>query len=214
MTVRKVRKQDEWQLIEICADTAIAGKPIDPLFSDRELFADLMLGYYLNDEPEHTLVVEEDGYVVGYLAGSTNPRAQWGIIKSGASVVWDMTEKLVSGEYADFPQNRQFLKWLFTRMPLEMPKHPKNSAHAHFNLIERVRGRGLGSLLISSALSSFREDLEGLDHLYGEVIAHPGKPLRRFENMGFEIYDKKRTTLYEGHLLDPVYLACIVKPLR
>ena len=214
MTVRKLRKQDQWELMQICADTAIVGKPIDPLFSDRELFAELMLGYYLNDEPKHTLVVEEEGDVVGYLTGSTNPRAQWGIIKSGAPVVWDMADKLVSGEYAESPQNRQFLKWLFTRMPLEMPKHPKNSAHAHFNLMERVRGRGLGPLLISSALDLFREDLQGLDYLYGEVIAHPGKSLSEFERMGFEIYDKKRTTLYEGHLQGPVHLACIVKPLK
>ena len=214
MVVRKLRKQDEWELMQICADTAIVGKPIDPLFSDRELFADLVLGYYLNDEPEHTLVVEEEKEIVGYLTGSTNPGAQWGIIKNGASVVWDMTDKLVSGEYSNAPQNKQFLKWLFTRMPLEMPKHPKNSAHAHFNLIERVRGRGLGKLLISSALSLFREDLEGLDYLYGEVVAHPGKSLQDFEGMGFEIYDKKRTTLYEGHLAGDVYLACIVKPLR
>ena len=73
--VRPFHVQDREAVRQICADTGFLGQPIDPVFEDRELFADYLTGYYLRFEPESTLVCEVDGRVMGYLMGCRRPLA-------------------------------------------------------------------------------------------------------------------------------------------
>ena len=73
-TVRPYRPEDRPLLRAICADTGFLGRPIDPVFEDRELFADYLTGYYTDVEPESTFVCELNGEVKGYLMGSRFPK--------------------------------------------------------------------------------------------------------------------------------------------
>ena len=41
--------------------------PIDPVYEDRELFADFLTTYYTDHEPESSFVLEIDGESEGYL---------------------------------------------------------------------------------------------------------------------------------------------------
>jgi hypothetical protein len=62
----------------LCCETGFLGKPIDPVFEDRELFADYLTAYYTDVEPEAAFVLEHEGVVKGYLLGSRRPlRHQW-----------------------------------------------------------------------------------------------------------------------------------------
>ena len=54
----------------------LPGRPIDPVFQDRELFADYLTSYYTDIEPESCFVLEQNGRVVGYLLGSRRPYRQ------------------------------------------------------------------------------------------------------------------------------------------
>ena len=67
--LRPYRPGDLEAVRRICADTGFLGNPIDPIFEDRELFADYLTGYYTRFEPEALLVCEVDGEVRGYLMG-------------------------------------------------------------------------------------------------------------------------------------------------
>ena len=73
--LRPYRPEDLEAVRRICADTGFLGNPIDPVFEDRELFADYLTGYYTRFEPEALLVCEVDGEVRGYLMGCR--RALW-----------------------------------------------------------------------------------------------------------------------------------------
>src|SRR5215469_1261694 len=73
LRLRPYLPSDRPAVRQICADTGFLGQPIDPVFEDRELFADYLTGYYLRFEPESTLVCEIDGEVVGYLMGCRRP---------------------------------------------------------------------------------------------------------------------------------------------
>ena len=44
--VRAYRPEDRAVIRRICADTGFLGKPIDPVFEDRELFADFLTAPY------------------------------------------------------------------------------------------------------------------------------------------------------------------------
>ena len=72
--IRPYRAEDRPVLRAICADTGFLGKPIDPVFEDRELFADYLTSYYTDREPESSFVCELDGEVKGYVMGSRFPK--------------------------------------------------------------------------------------------------------------------------------------------
>src|SRR6516164_8748238 len=71
--VRPYRCDDLQAVRRICADTGFLGQPIDPVFEDRELFADYLTGYYTRFEPDALLVCELGGEVRGYLMGCRRP---------------------------------------------------------------------------------------------------------------------------------------------
>src|SRR5215469_6136509 len=71
--VRPYRPEDRASVRQICADTGFLGRPIDPVFEDRELFADYLTNYYTQIEPDAALVCEVDGVVKGYLLGCRRP---------------------------------------------------------------------------------------------------------------------------------------------
>ncbi|MBT6774848.1 hypothetical protein HOA91_05765 [Candidatus Woesearchaeota archaeon] len=215
LIIRYHRLEDRVAIKDICADTGFLGKPIDPVFSDRELFADIMNGYYLKKEPEHTFVAEVDNQVVGYITGSVNRFAHLGLALNAIKPTTKAVSRLLTGKYEDSPQNKEFLNWLFTKAALEMPNHPKNAAHAHFNIIDGFRYEGIGTALIETAFKKLGPDLQsrGIKNLYGEVFAHQEKPEEYFINAGFNIYDKKESTLFRNHIEGPVHFLCITKEI-
>ena len=76
VVVRKFERRDRDDVRFLCCQTGFLGKPIDPVFQDRELFADYLTSYYTDIEPESCFVLEQNGRVVGYLLGSRRPYRQ------------------------------------------------------------------------------------------------------------------------------------------
>ena len=69
--IRYYRAEDRAQVRQICAETGFLGDPVDPLFEDRELFADFLTAPYTDAEPENCLVLEGEGRrLLGYIMGS------------------------------------------------------------------------------------------------------------------------------------------------
>ena len=71
--IRQYRASDRDRVRWLCCETGFLGQPIDPVFEDRELFADFLTNYYLNREPESAFVIEVGGEVRGYLLGCRLP---------------------------------------------------------------------------------------------------------------------------------------------
>src|SRR2546422_8077009 len=74
--IRGYRRSDREAVRKLCCDTGFLGNPIDPVFEDRELFADFLTGYYTDWESESAFVLEVNGEVRGYLLGSRRPLRQ------------------------------------------------------------------------------------------------------------------------------------------
>ena len=53
---RKYRPSDRAAVRRLCCETGFIGNPIDPVFEDRELFADFLTAYYTDFEPESAFV--------------------------------------------------------------------------------------------------------------------------------------------------------------
>src|ERR1700761_99688 len=68
--VRSYRPSDRDSVRALCCETGFLGKAIDPVFEDRELFADFLTDYYLRHEPGSAFVVTKNDIVHGYLRGA------------------------------------------------------------------------------------------------------------------------------------------------
>src|SRR2546422_6638559 len=71
--IRGYRRSDREAVRKLCCETGFLGDPIDPVYEDRELFADFLTTYYTDHEPESCFLLEVDGEIRGYLLGSRKP---------------------------------------------------------------------------------------------------------------------------------------------
>ena len=56
--IRGYRRSDREAVRKLCCDTGFLGHPIDPVYEDRELFADFLTTYYTDHEPESCFLLE------------------------------------------------------------------------------------------------------------------------------------------------------------
>lgn len=201
---------DREEIETICCEAAFLGSPIDPIFSDRSWFANAMVTPYLLWEPEHTWVAEHDGQPVGYLTASLT--GTFGYVRAymlATSIVVELIPRYVTGEYDRQPRSKRFAEFIITQGLLQIPKHPPNTAHFHFNVSASYRRRGIGQQL----LSTFEDTLsaKGMTRYYAEVMSSPTqKPEGYFEALGYRIYDKVKTTIFEPEVSD-LYVLCVVR---
>jgi ribosomal protein S18 acetylase RimI-like enzyme len=207
--VRAYEPGDRRAIRKICCDTGFLGQPIDTVFQDRELFADLFTGPYLNHEPEWAFVAEAGGKVVGYLLGSTRKDFDFVLMRNGFPIASKMVYKLLTGKYTRHPRSARFVRWLVTSGYHEQPKHPPGAAHLHLDIVGAYRGRGVGRHL----WASFEKRLKsaGVKSCYGAFFSHPGRrPESVYSRYGFSDFDRTRTTLFQPEIPD-VEVVCVHK---
>src|SRR3954469_23341139 len=74
--IRSFQPEDRPRVRQLCCETGFLGNPVDPVFEDRELFADYLTAYYTDWEPESAWVLVVNGEIRGYLLGSRHPWRQ------------------------------------------------------------------------------------------------------------------------------------------
>jgi ribosomal protein S18 acetylase RimI-like enzyme len=212
LRIRPYQKSDRATIEHLCCETGFLGERVDRLFQDRELFAELFTRPYLDHEPEWVFVAEEGTQVVGYLLGSVRPDFDMILMQCGLRTTAKMLMRLAQGRYANHPRSRRFIRWLLTAAFWEQPKHPAHAAHLHIQVDEARRGRQLGPQLLQHFENRLRE--AGVRKYYGSFYSYPR---RRRElagaRYGFTVFDRRRTTLFEPEIRDPVEVVCACKSL-
>jgi hypothetical protein len=210
--IRLYRPEDRATLREICADTGFLGQPIDPVFEDRELFADYLTSYYTDQEPESTLVCELDGKVKGYLMGSRFPKRKKqferrmlpGLIFRG---LW---------RYFTRPYNaasRKYVRWIVIQGRKENPFTPPDIPHFHFNLRPEARNVATTRKLVDTFLQYLKDNDE--KQVYGQVVAYESRRGdRMFARYGFRVIDQREVTKYRAFYPGKIYLFTILKDLN
>lgn len=210
--IRSYREEDRADICRLCCDTGFLGHPVDSLFQDRDLFAELFTRPYLDHEPECAIVAESNGQVVGYLLGSVSRHFALLQLASGFHTAAKMALRLAAGRYADHPRSREFIRWLFTAGFREQPKHPRGAAHLHWDIDKEYRGCGIARRL----WQDYQQRLQAADirKCYGAFFSHPKRrPELVYARYGFNVFDRRRTTLFEPEIADPVEVVCVCKDL-
>src|SRR6476469_7338034 len=134
--IRKFQPGDRARVRELCCETGFLGNAIDPVFEDRELFADFLTDYYLKHEPDSAFVLTKGESLQGYLLGSRH---------SFEHQIHSLFQNFVYGgrilrRYAGYrPEFRRYIHWLVSKAWREVPKAPRTIGHFHINLVPAAK---------------------------------------------------------------------------
>lgn len=202
--------RDRKRVRSLCCETGFLGNPIDPVFEDREIFADYLTAYYTDWEPESAFVLLVDGEIRGYLLGSRLPWRQqiYNLYNNGAILVRGLLR------YRRYnAASRKFVRWVLTQAWREVPAAPRRTAHFHVNLLPEARGVATTRALLDSYLQYLHA--HGERTVYGQmVVFQDRRSTKMFERYGFRVLNKLQITKYRDLHPEPVYLCTVVKDLR
>ena len=196
--VRPYRAADRIAVLQIAADTAFFGDPVEAFLEDRRLAQDFFVAYYLDYEPEHAWIAEADGAVVGYLTASTGGKQ---VARGKAATVLRAALRLVSFRYRIGPLTRRYAgRAVLAAMrgeylQADMSLYP---AELHINLSAAARGLGLGRGLLDACLDQMTTLRAPGIHL--NTTSRNQAALRLYEKTGFEVLARHKTTVWEPWL--------------
>ena len=209
-TIRLYEPADRPRVRELCCETGFLGKPIDPVFEDREIFADYLTAYYTDWEPESAFVLLMNGDIRGYLLGSRRPTRQQ---------IYNLSNNLalfLRGIFR-YPRynaaSRKFVHWILRQAWREVPASPRRMAHFHINLLADARSLAHSRALVDSYLKYLHE--KGERRVFGQmVVFEDRRGTKMFERYGFKVLNKMEITKYRDVHPAPVYLCTVIKDLN
>lgn len=210
LVIRKLQPFDREAVRRLCCETGFLGKPIDPVFEDRELFADFLTAYYTDWEPESSFVLVLNGEIQGYLLGSRHPlRQQAYSLYQNLSLFFRGLKRYWGYGAA----SREFIHWIALHGWREVPAAPKRTPHFHINLLAGARNVASTRALMDAYLKYLR--VCGEKQVYGQMVTFEGRRgTRMFERYGFKVLNRAEITKYRKLHPEPVYLSTVIKDLE
>jgi GNAT superfamily N-acetyltransferase len=208
-SIRPYHAQDREAVRKLCCETGFLGNPIDPVFEDRELFANFLTAYYTDWEPESSFVLEVNGEVRGYLLGSRHPlRQQLYNLYQNAGLALHV----LLGYWRYNAASRRFVHWILLNGWREVPAAPRRTAHFHINLLPDARNVPSTRALIEAYLGYLHK--HGEKRVYGQMVTFEDRRgTKMFERYGFKVVDRMEITKYRWIHPEPVFLSTVVKDL-
>ncbi|MDP9290976.1 MAG: GNAT family acetyltransferase [Verrucomicrobiota bacterium] len=210
LTLRKYTDADRPVVRRLCCETGFLGNPIDPIFSDREIFANFLTGYYTDWEPESAFVLEVDGEVKGYLLGSRHPHRQqiYNIYQNVGLFL-----RILLRYWRYDAASRRFVWWILGYGWREVPAAPRRTAHFHINLLPDARNVASTRALMDAYLKYLHE--HGEKRVYGQMVTFESRRgAKMFERYGFRVINRAEISKYRRLFAEPVYLCTVIKDLE
>lgn len=207
--IRPYEDRDRDEVRRLCCETGFLGNPIDPVFEDRELFADYLTQYYLEREPEASFVILVDGELKGYLLGARlqEQRPFYEFWKNASLVIRGLLR------YPGYnAASKKFVHWILCNGWREVPAAPKNVPHFHINLLAEARNISTTCDLIGNYLAYLTKC--GEKQVYGQMVTYDNRRgTKMFERYGFKVVNRAEITKYRDLNPSPVYLTTVIKNL-
>jgi hypothetical protein len=201
---------DRARIRELCCDTGFLGNPIDPVFEDRQIFADYLTAYYTDWEPESSFVMVVNGEIRGYLLGSRQP------FRQQLYNFYNNIALFLRGIFR-YPRyneaSKKFVRWILTQAWKEVPAAPRRTAHFHINLLADARQVSTTHAMVEAYLKYLQA--HGEKKVFGQmVVFEDRRGSKMFERYGFRVINKSEITKYREIHPEPVYLCTVEKDLE
>jgi hypothetical protein len=209
-SIRSFRPSDREAVRRLCCQTGFLGEPIDPVYEDRQLFADFLTTYYTDWEPESSFVVERDGEICGYLLGSRKP------LRNQLYSFWQNVSLFLKALTRYFRYNersRRFIRWTLVHGWREVPAAPRRTPPFHINLLPDARKMSTTRAIMSAYLSYLYRC--GEKRVYGQIVTFESRRGEKmFERYGFKVLNRAEITKYKAFYPESVYLSTVIKNLE
>ncbi|MBA2241628.1 MAG: GNAT family acetyltransferase [Chthoniobacterales bacterium] len=208
--IRPYRESDREAVRNLCCRTGFLGKPIDPIYEDRELFADFLTTYYTDHEPESSFVLEIDGELRGYLLGCRRPLLNQ-LYSFYQNICLFLRSLLRYPRYHE--RSRRFIRWLLLNGWREVPAAPRRTPHFHINLLPEARKVSTTRALFSAYFSYLYRS--GEKRVYGQIVTFESRRGEKmFARYGFRVMNRAKITKYQALYPQSVYLSTVIKNLE
>ncbi len=209
-TIRSYQPTDREAVRRLCCETGFLGEPIDPVYEDRELFADFLTTYYTDHEPESSFVIEVDGELRGYLLGSRKPLRNQ-VYSFYQNVCLFLRALMRYRRYHE--RSRRFILWILMNGWREVPASPRRTPHFHINLLPDARKVSTTRALLSAYFSYLYRS--GEKRVYGQIVTFESRRGEKmFERYGFKVLNRAEITKYKSFYPQSVYLSTVIKNLE
>ena len=210
LRIRKYEEADRNMVRHLCCETGFLGNAIDPVFEDREVFANFLTGYYTDWEPESAFVLEVNGEVKGYLLGSRRPLRQqvYNIYQNAGLFL-----RVMCRYWRYSKSSRHFVHWIVCNGWREVPAAPRRAAHFHINLLPEARNVASTRALMDAYLGYLHD--HGEKRVYGQVVTFESRRgSKMFERYGFRVLNRSEISKYRKLHPEPVFLCTVIKNLE
>jgi len=198
--IRTYQPADRETLLQIGAETAFFGAPIEHYMEDRRIFMDCFYAYYTDYEAEHIWVACVDGRCVGFLCGCIDSKKYMQILRR--KILPGAIKNWLQGKYRPGPKTwRYALAVMLAALRREIPPVDLNRfpAHLHINILSSWRGLGLGQQLIETYLLRLQQMRIPGVHLH--TTSRNIAACALYEKMGFRLLNSSPTHMY-AHLIE------------
>ena len=208
--IRSYQPSDRDAVRRLCCETGFLGEPIDPVYEDRELFADFLTTYYTDHEPESSFVIEIDGVLRGYLLGCRRPLLNQ-LYSFYQNICLSLRAILRYPRYNE--NSRGFIRWLVMNGWREVPAAPRRTPHFHINLLPDARKIATTRALFSAYFGYLYQ--RGEKRVYGQIVTFESRRGEKmFERYGFRVLNRAEITKYKSYYPESVYLSTVIKNLE
>ncbi len=208
--IRNFRASDREAVRRLCCETGFLGEAIDPVYQDRELFADFLTTYYTDHEPESSFVLEVNGELRGYLLGSRKPLRNQ-LYSFYQNLCLFLRALLRYPRYNE--RSRRFILWILMNGWREVPAAPRRTPHFHINLLPDARKVATTRALLSAYFTYLYR--KGEKRVYGQIVTFESRRGEQmFERYGFRVMNRAEITKYKSFHPESVYLSTVIKNLE
>jgi len=186
MFIRPYRPADYDVIIDICRLTGAGGQDATPRLERPELMGAVWAAPYVEFEPEHAIVIEDDAAtVVGYALGAVDTVAFEDIL---AQKWWPhLQQKYPLALAKDVPAgflDRPLIERIHAAPRTDAALTDEWPAHLHIDLLPAVQGKGMGRKTMTALLDLLRDAGAPGVHL-GVDPANTGA-IAFYERLGYE----------------------------
>ncbi|OJX37949.1 MAG: hypothetical protein BGO78_07860 [Chloroflexi bacterium 44-23] len=204
LSIRPFEAKDRASLMNIAADTAFFGEPIEKYLDDRRIFQDYFYAYYTDFEAEHAWVAIAGQKVVGFLTGCFDSKVQISITRR--KLLPKVLLRLFSGRYMlgiktwnYFINQKQAQRSEYCPY-VNLQDYP---AHLHINVDQNWRGCGIGHHLMQIYLDQLM--YAGIVGVHLGTTSENEAACRMYAQFGFKLLDEKPTRQWKAFIDHPAF---------
>ncbi len=183
--IRPYKERDRSTVRRISYETSDRGEQNRPIFSDRDVLADVLTRYYTDFEPQSLCVAEYAGSVIGYLSGCMDP-TRYKMMVVLRVIPAAIFRAIINGAFwrrETWSLFRAFRRTWFKGGFSRNVSDEEYPAHLHINILGDFRGQQIGKKLMEHFLQQARS--AGVHGVHARVRENNVQAICFFERVGF-----------------------------